>query len=217
MSLPVYVVGGAIHYTNWLRARLGATLVNTIEEAKLVMFTGGEDVSPELYHSRTHRRTYCNPDRDAHELIEFTKAYHQNKHMIGICRGAQFLCVMSGGMLVQDQQNPNYIHRVSTRCNKEIKVTSTHHQAMFPWFIKNKWTLLAWTMGISRWHDDADCNEMVSGKGPAHGREVEIAHFSHTKCLGIQGHPEMVAEDENFKPFIDYVSDITAAHINGEI
>lgn len=216
MSLKVHVVGGDERYMNWVAARLDGAPNPDIATADLVMFTGGEDVSPSLYASPCHPRTHSNLERDVEEMKAFDAAFHLGKSMVGICRGAQFLCVMSGGELVQDQQNPNFLHDMSIPNGGKIVVSSTHHQAMYPWRMKKEWTLLGWTNGLSKWHEDGTCKEIVNGV-VAGGTEVEVAHFPHTKCLCIQGHPEMLINTEMGDGFIGYASELTAKLINREL
>src|SRR5687768_16963203 len=65
----------------------------------LICFTGGEDVTPSLYGEVKHPLTYNNPERDKHEVEYFNQFIGIPK--VGICRGGQFLNVMSGGKLHQ--------------------------------------------------------------------------------------------------------------------
>lgn len=218
MPMKIYVVGnaGADLYTNWLRHELGCVLVSDMINADLVMFTGGEDVSPSVYGEKAHPRTHSSPGRDDAESVQFIKAYSLSKKMIGICRGSQFLCAKAGGKLVQDQENPQFSHGVSTYDGKHITVTSTHHQAMWPWNLgKDEWKLIAWSKDISKFHEGGNRNEMVN-EGPAEGREVEMAYFKEIDALGIQGHPEMVYYSTMYTEFINYCVDLVVKHMNGE-
>lgn len=180
-KIKIYIVGRSLEYANWLDCEL----VKIIEEADLVMFTGGEDVSPSLYNEPAHKTTYTNSDRDAYEVIQFNKALELNKPMIGICRGSQFLCVMSGGKLVQHQQNKYSYHNLKMWDNEDILISSTHHQAQYPFNLpKEDYKILGWTENISQFH--------LNGAGEELNPEVEceIVYYPKTKCLGIQGHPE---------------------------
>src|SRR5262245_24070299 len=69
---------------------------------RIVFFCGGADVSPSLYGERPASRTLgVEVARDQQERELFLRARAANLPMIGICRGAQFLCVMAGGRLCQ--------------------------------------------------------------------------------------------------------------------
>ena len=67
------------------------------------LFTGGQDVSPELYHETPlEGLTVTCPKRDAMEAIVLRKALERDKPVLGICRGIQFINVYLGGALYQD-------------------------------------------------------------------------------------------------------------------
>lgn len=186
----IFVVGWGQGYANWM----GGKIVTKMQDADLVVITGGADISPSLYGEKAHPTTSPYPERDDHEVEAFGIARALNKPMIGICRGAQLMCALSGGKLIQDQGNPFHIHKLYTYDNKEIKITSIHHQAMYPWGMpKDHFKLLAWTNNICGHHYNANSEEMELPDG----KECEVVHFPKTKCLGIQGHPEMMFYAKN--------------------
>ena len=180
----IYVVGRAFEYANWMEGKL----TNVLEEADLVLFTGGEDVSPSLYGEPAHQTTSFNMRRDVEEVDIFEKAVLLRKHIIGICRGSQFLCVMNGGKLVQHQMNPRYLHPITLRDGSVINITSTHHQAAFPFNLeKDRYVVLGWGNNISPFHYNGKGEELsVSPEF----KECEIVYYPNSLCLGIQGHPE---------------------------
>ena len=67
MTRKIYVVGGDTGYASWCKSEI----VRNMEEANLVMFTGGADVSPYLYKKRAHPTIGSNPRRDFEEITEF--------------------------------------------------------------------------------------------------------------------------------------------------
>lgn len=81
--MRVFVVGGALNYANFLE---GVTFVETVEDAEVVLFTGGEDVTPSLYGCKKHPTTFCNSVRDLEEKEIFNKI-KENQIALGICRG----------------------------------------------------------------------------------------------------------------------------------
>ena len=162
-------------------------LVREMEEADLVVFTGGEDVTPYLYGAKPHKATYYNYDRDEAEIDAFIDARKLNKKIIGICRGAQLLCVLAGGTLVQHQQHPFY-HEVHTSEGEAIRVTSAHHQRMYPWGRRQpEFELLAWAENLSPFSHGSSPDDDMRGKP-----EAEICLFPTINSLAIQSHPEMV-------------------------
>ena len=118
------------------------------------LFTGGQDVSPELYHEQVLDETVeTYPARDKMELLLLKKAMDADKPILGICRGIQLINVALGGTLYQDlptqhkskinhHQNPPYdrpAHKNMILHNTPlfnllqkdvIAVNSYHHQAI---------------------------------------------------------------------------------------
>ena len=81
--IKVYVVGRATDYASWIE---DYELVNSIKEADIVMFTGGEDVDPQMYGMKKHPTTWSNIRRDEAEKEVFD-SIPSDKLVIGICRG----------------------------------------------------------------------------------------------------------------------------------
>ena len=206
----IYVIGGSVHYTNWM---MPTQIVDRMEDANLVVATGGEDWSPFYYNEPKNPTTYCNPQRDAFEWAEFEKAISLGKHLIGICRGSQGLCVRAGGKLVQDQDNHGS-HYMYTSEGKIIPTTSTHHQAQYPWGLpKEEYKVLAWTIDQSKYHDGGNCEEMVNGVVEGN-RELEVCFYPRIRALAIQGHPEFAINREDMKEFIEYSRKLLDDHLN---
>lgn len=190
--LKIFVVGGDDYYARWIE---NYKLVNTLPEADLVLFTGGADVDPSLYNEPKYKYTSSNIARDMEEKKIFEEARKLDIPMLGICRGSQFLCVMSGGKLVQHQENNSFIHKIFVNSEyKDIYITSTHHQAQYPYNLHyGKYSILAYSNSLSKFHLDGNGKEM----NPRF--EAEIVRYYDTKCLGIQGHPELPEFLENPK------------------
>lgn len=180
LMIKAYVVGGDTDYINWLP---NTKACNTLEEADLVVFTGGEDVDPSLYNEPCNKYTSSNIERDLYEQQIFKKAKERNLKMLGVCRGSQFLCVMAGGRLVQHQYNPG-THEM-TLLNGTVRISSTHHQAAYPFDLPpGTYNVLGYTQGISPIHLDGEGKELNPPK------ECEVVHYRNVNALGIQGHPE---------------------------
>lgn len=169
------------YYGNWI----SNNFVNTIRECDLLLLTGGEDIHPSLYNEKIHPQSYHNLTRDLIEKQWFEKAVKLGKPILGICRGSQLLCILNGGRLIQHQQNKYHIHPIELYDNTKIDITSTHHQAQYPFNLPNvDYNILGWTKGISDFHQDGEQNEMSPRV------ECEIVYYKKTNSLGIQGHPE---------------------------
>jgi len=117
------------------------------------LFTGGHDVNPKLYNEEAYKNVECCTKRDEMESYVLENAIKQDKPVLGICRGLQFINVFLGGSLYQDldifhpskinhHQSPPYdegAHSVSLiketplyNCllQERIEVNSYHHQAI---------------------------------------------------------------------------------------
>lgn len=118
------------------------------------LFTGGHDVSPELYNEQPMWENVITcPKRDKMESIVLHMALDKDKPVLGICRGIQFINVFLGGSLYQDlpaqhpsetdhHQAPPYdkpIHEVNVLEGTPLQtclgadtldVNSCHHQAV---------------------------------------------------------------------------------------
>lgn len=193
--LKVFVVGPLAHYASFL---FNYTIVPTIAEADLVIFTGGADVDPSYYGKKAHRSTRSDKDRDASEfaLFEEIKALKKKPLVVGICRGSQFLCVANGGLLIQDCSGHALYgtHNISWD-HKRFNITSTHHQMQYPFNLDKKdYSILATAScgyGVYKMDDVEELNELEC--------QPEIVDY-HKKglprCLAIQGHPEMMNHDD---------------------
>ena len=118
------------------------------------LFTGGHDVSPQLYGQELSERCgSLSHDRDQLEKAVFEMAMAEDQPVLGICRGLQMINVLMGGTLYQDlnSEKPSTVehhmvppydreqHKVllvkdtPLHCllgKSEIGVNSYHHQAI---------------------------------------------------------------------------------------
>jgi gamma-glutamyl-gamma-aminobutyrate hydrolase PuuD len=155
----------------------------------VVLFGGGADISPSLYGQKKNRHTGATDQpsaRDTQEKIIFGLAVEAKAKMLGICRGAQLVCALSGGSLVQHVNNhsgPD--HDMTTKEGTVINVCSVHHQMMNPFKVKHE--LIAWASrklsNVYLIENDKDIEVDV---------EPEVVYFPETRALGIQYHPEFM-------------------------
>ena len=208
--MKVFVVGGALGYANFLE---GITLVNEVEEADVVLFTGGEDVTPSLYNCKKHSTTYCNPSRDLAEKEVFNKI-KENQIALGICRGSQFLCVMNGGLLVQNVHDHAMGRTHGIKSGKDdldviYQITSTHHQMQYPYNMNSDDYDVLYTSDTRRSDcyegDGIDIDTILDLGEP----EIVLYHKKgFPKCLAVQGHPEMIPESPVAKMIFKLVKDL---------
>lgn len=187
-KLKVFHVQGWNRYSNWIE---DVQAVSSVEEADVVFFLGGEDVSPHFYGAKKHPSTYSNKTRDEYEREIYQEAEKLGKKILGVCRGAQLICALQPkGMLIQHQPDPELFHTMKTFDEKEIEVSSMHHQAMYPFNMdKEDYKVLGWTEKMLRFHQGGEKEELDPPM------ECEVVYFPKGNALGIQSHPEMMDKD----------------------
>lgn len=182
MPSKVFVVGGDLSVKEMFRKE-GFVNVLNVHDADVVCFTGGADVSPDLYNHPKHQATYSYSARDETEMRIFLMCMEKDTPMVGICRGGQFLNVMNGGEMYQDVSNHVGSHLLQVKgSNEEFMVTSTHHQMMKP---HPDGKVLAtgpasmvefWSTADRKWK-----KELV-------GNGIEVVRYERALCF--QPHPE---------------------------
>ena len=177
-------------------------------EFDLVLFTGGADISPELYnHTSPRGECFYNKTRDMREIVIFKHALKHGIKMTGICRGFQFLNVMAGGYMIHHLNgHSGASHDMRTSRDEKLYVNSLHHQmAVLP---KNAF-LIGWSderqSGI--YIGDGDKPEAIMPE-----YEVESAIFPEINAAGVQYHPEMMPKDSaGFRWYEELVESLLAA------
>lgn len=182
-----FPVGNLFPNAALLRAYKPREYEAMVPAADLVMFGGGSDIHPSIYGCEdVGSGVGIGPsNRDKFEIDIFKLAKELGKPMIGICRGAQFLCAMNGGKLVQDVTGHGATHAVTASDGDVFLITSTHHQMMYPWDVEHE--LLSWSNNRSKeyLHDIPDYIQ--------HNCDPEAVYFPEGRCLAVQGHPEWMA------------------------
>jgi len=173
--------------------------MNIDDQIDLILFAGGEDVSPAHYGEKIGSRTFTNRKRDE---FEFDYMFHRLSSKIpklGICRGAQFLTVASGGSLIQHVANHGNSHLIELLRNGNVyEMTSTHHQMMYPYNLDPQ----AYTIhAASKYYlSDTYLNGNDEEKElPTNFLECEIVYYNNSNSLCIQGHPEFANCPEETK------------------
>jgi carbamoylphosphate synthase small subunit len=193
--MKVFVVG--MHFDSYAKMfrKNGHQVVKSLEEADLVQFTGGADVDPILYGRLEHPSTRSNFHRDKFESTEYAKARQLDKKIAGICRGAQFLCVMAGHELWQDVTGHAVTdgHLITDKFTKRvINVTSTHHQMMRLNDKGSEAIVVATAGNIAKRKSAVEEDEYIYDYFANHekGEDLEVVYFPRENSLAFQGHPE---------------------------
>lgn len=173
------------------------TITADVETCDCVVIWGGADISPSIYSEPVHPKTRADikPSmRDSYEMAVINAAKNANIPIIGVCRGAQLVCAMAGGKLIQDVTGHHGDHEIITVDGQRLITSSIHHQMMFPWNVPHK--LLAWS--------EEPRSQEYLGLNPELANEFaeavacfepEVVYFPELHALAIQGHPEFMDTD----------------------
>jgi putative glutamine amidotransferase len=174
-----------------------------------LILTGGSDVDPARYGEAAHPETVTRPGRDDLEFLLLRAALDRDLPVLAICRGFELLVVEYGGRLHQHlpdalghsrhrpttgepyetEHGPRYgQHPVrlepGTRCHKvlgdEVVVNSLHHQGV------------------------ADVGRLTpAGWEPTDNLLEAVEDPAHTFVLGVQWHPEDLADPRLFDALVE--------------
>lgn len=171
---------------------------------KPLILWGGTDINPKYYNEEPNQHTQ-HPDkvRDIKEFFAAGEAIKQGIPILGICRGAQLICVLNGGSLYQHSkphQTDHSIECVNLKTQELstqtfYNVPAAHHQIMKP---SGKYEVLGWNPTPTKvWTNNKDYH--MEDNCP------EIIWWPETKCLGIQAHPEWAQPDT---PWLNYINNL---------
>lgn len=187
---------GSLYFNDpWVAKLLGGEsyLVESYEDIfdlDLLVFWGGSDVNPALYKEKNVKAYAIDPQRDKFEQFIYNKAVG-TVPMLGICRGAQFLCVQGGGRLWQHVDGHQKDHRVKLPNGEVFLTTSTHHQMMRPTPEMEVLGVSEYIMSRKKWSG--------AGEEEPDEPEAEIVFDPNASALMIQGHPEYAYAHDGFK------------------
>ena len=210
--MPTALVMGHYEYKAFMVANGYNTSLDTseLEGVDVVLFTGGIDINPEVYKEK--RSLYVNNIdrvRDANETVVYKRAIEKGIPVAGICRGAQFLCAMNGGTLVQHMNGHHGKHFATLANGKNIQVSSDHHQMMRP---RGDFTLLAHStepLSSVYYTEKGDIGEQGLTEFNGEMVEPEAVYFAKTKSLCVQWHPEwMNREAAGYKLFVNWMNNL---------
>lgn len=215
MSKKVKVTNGAfVGLINSLFQSRDYELTDRIEDADLLVFSGGEDVDPFFYDTATHPTTRSNYNKDQREM----HLYHQAKELglpcVGICRGAQLLHILNDGELWQDVDNHGRTHKAYTfGTNIPVVVSSMHHQMLRP-NSKRENIILLYANEATKKRTMSVLDPLNEVKPYEISRlvntmykddDIEALVYPDTNDLCFQPHPElyMGGREEQLKPMVD--------------
>jgi hypothetical protein len=191
----VYGPGSVPYKMMFLKREFKGT--NKLEDADLVCFTGGEDVTPSWYGETSLRGTHFDTGRDLDDKYIYDLCVSGGTPMVGICRGGQFLNVMNGGRMWQHVDNHGRYHELTDLETGTIhSVSSTHHQMMRP---SLEATLVAIAhestkkIAAKDWWMYNVADNVRPKNFVREDYDTEVVWYEKTKCLCFQPHPEFGA------------------------
>ena len=196
-----------------------------------VIFPGGDDISPSLcrvpqeWQGEEDDRCF-DVERDVSDYVCMTYCLDNDIPLVGICRGMQFLSVVSGAAMIEDI--PTYFDELSVEYHYQHRNQKTFPDAYRDFaphdVVLCEDSMIGRIMGTGRltgcpsWHHQA--------VGDVEGTPLEITGYTVTdgvniiesvertdkKCaFGIQYHPEAsvgkhLDDDDNKDDYMDYDS-----------
>lgn len=177
---------------------------DTLREGDCLVVWGGSDISPTIYGKKVSAHTGADAKLSGRDIIEWDLMKRCQQMMlpiIGICRGAQMLCGLAGGTLVQDVTGHTRSHGVCCKDGELFTASSLHHQMLNP-FDKTDHVLIAkstFEMSTRYLDVDDDGNE-VEAEGME--CEPEFVWFPAEKGVAIQWHPEFMDMKSNANAYV---------------
>ena len=208
---------------------------NAVGDVSIVLFTGGEDISPDLFynpepwHGIVAEIDY-NAERDVSDYLTMTYCLDHDIPLMGFCRGMQMLSVVSGGEAIQDVPayfaelgvEYHYEHRNQKLTPDSYRDYAAHDVRVDPDSCLYDMVHTDTLTGFPSWHHQAVKNVdntrlAVTGYTETNGIIMieAIERTDMTFAVGLQFHPEaaLVKHMENAENRDDYMDYDTALSI----
>lgn len=186
-------------------------LLSGIDDADIIVWTGGSDINPALYGERPLQYTSWNRERDDQEVKLWRIT--QDKFKVGICRGGQLLNVLNGGKLWQHVTNHGRTHFITDAfTGTRLKTSSVHHQAFRP--AENAIIVATCQESGAKFAENYQWQLPVLKREQPHNvkkweeeiaTDYEVLWYPDTKSLCFQGHPEF-GPDECTEYFFELIA-----------
>jgi gamma-glutamyl-gamma-aminobutyrate hydrolase PuuD len=193
-----------------------------VSENSVIMYGGGEDISPSLYGAVHNPKTHAPKQpsqRDALEKAIFELGVERGSAHYGICRGHQLLAALLGGRLFQHIHNHHMAHEVTLNIKAvverplELKLknwsdlfktpkfmtTSVHHQAVDINSLMDKYYTIPVLSNKCLSHVYELGDEKLTAEEVEEDNEAFFVPVK--RVFGVQGHPEFARRDSPFVQF----------------
>ena len=202
---------------------------DALSDVNIVIFTGGEDISPTLYYTPEEWHGIVaeidyNAERDVSDYLTMTYCLDHDIPIVGFCRGAQMLGVVSGAEVIQDipayfaeQSKPyKFEHRTEKSTPNSYRDYAPHEvqlvkgSLVYDIFGREKLS------GCPSWHHQAIKNVdntrlVVTGYTDTNGIKMieAVERKDKSFAFGVQFHPEAalvkhLKHAKNERDFMDY-------------
>ncbi|MBP3228138.1 MAG: gamma-glutamyl-gamma-aminobutyrate hydrolase family protein [Bacteroidaceae bacterium] len=175
-----------------------------------VVFTGGEDISSTLYATpqdwhHVENEIDFNPARDVSDYLTMAYCLDRNIPVLGLCRGAQMLGVVSGATMIQDiptwfasHDLPyNYEHRCEKTGGETYRDYAPHDVTLTDGSLPARFFGTTKLTACPSWHHQSILSTegtplRVVGTTSVSGVEMtEAVERTDKRCaIGLQFHPE---------------------------
>lgn len=174
-----------------------------------IVIPGGQDVSPAVYDEEPiFDLGETSPELDEMEDVLLREALFQNKPVLGICRGIQFINAALGGTLYQDipTEVPSEVnHLMKKPYNRIIHNVNVEPDGLLASIVG------AGEMGVNSYHHQAikDLADTLKVEAVAEDGIIEAVSIPNKKFfLCVQWHPEFdykvnTASQKLFTAFVD--------------
>jgi gamma-glutamyl-gamma-aminobutyrate hydrolase PuuD len=176
------------------RSYLARKAADILPNTDLVVLWGGTDISPMIYGQKNvASETTDHPtDRDLREIEIIDTARQRNIPILGICRGAQLLCAVDGGRLWQHVSgHAGPAHYITMNDGSAVATNSAHHQLMVPGDNAEVLGVAANVLSPYKIGEQGETQDTSP--------EAEVVYFPRYNALGIQGHPEWLADNHDLR------------------
>lgn len=172
----------------------------SLKGADALLLWGGTDIHPSFYKQKHHPYNGSDTNPSQRDLTEWQMMHDAKAKgipIIGVCRGAQFMCAFAGGSLFQHTQGHNKNHYVETADGRRFFVTSSHHQMMNPFDGKLDYELLAWSSDKHSPFYEEEEQGKSNVRQENRDTEPEVIYFNDVG-IACQPHPEWMTNDAPF-------------------
>jgi putative glutamine amidotransferase len=171
-------------------------VADLVEMADGFVFTGGGDADPSLYGGDRENVEDDDIEADRFELALLAAAEQARAPTLAICRGAQLLALGHGGRL--SQQPPATAEHPDRRRLTPLEILESRHPVSL---VEGSRVREAFgrdevTVNTIHHHQIADAGDLIASAMTPGGVIEGVEPSSDWSCVGVQWHPEKMADAE---------------------